>query len=447
MMMHMKMKVKVEEEEPTQMQQEPLVDEDEEDHLPISQLFQLLKQRQHQSLLSSSSSSMSMEIHDYPQKAARLVNSSVTFFIYSQYCTQICLSTVDLVHLYGCKRKRPRDKHSNDHVIKALPAVKGKAEEAWANSSANKRAEEVQANLPAEFPSFFKIMIPSMVCGCFWMALPKEFCQLHLPSHNTTVVLVDEGGKEYKTNFIVQRRALSGGWRKFSQEHGLLVGDALVFLLIRPSKFKVYILRVNGLGEVDAALGLLRLETRAKQTCIRKNNAEPFAQDINQYEVHRNSLSYPSAEENQSDNGSFDIGSSEVEGIRSSPEANAEFKQSRDAIGASKISPPQADFVAWDNTLAGFELLGMNVGVLRNRASRLLDLAFESKTQVKSRRFKEAEPERAYVEQEARSLKLQLLEKREEMGRLDADIEALKVNARRHKLMFEAVVNAPCMGI
>ncbi|XP_007042391.2 PREDICTED: B3 domain-containing protein Os01g0234100 isoform X4 [Theobroma cacao] len=417
MMMHMKMKVKVEEEEPTQMQQEPLVDEDEEDHLPISQLFQLLKQRQHQSLLSSSSSSMSMEIHDYPQKAAR---------------------------------KRPRDKHSNDHVIKALPAVKGKAEEAWANSSANKRAEEVQANLPAEFPSFFKIMIPSMVCGCFWMALPKEFCQLHLPSHNTTVVLVDEGGKEYKTNFIVQRRALSGGWRKFSQEHGLLVGDALVFLLIRPSKFKVYILRVNGLGEVDAALGLLRLETRAKQTCINhagKNNAEPFAQDINQYEVHRNSLSYPSAEENQSDNGSFDIGSSEVEGIRSSPEANAEFKQSRDAIGASKISPPQADFVAWDNTLAGFELLGMNVGVLRNRASRLLDLAFESKTQVKSRRFKEAEPERAYVEQEARSLKLQLLEKREEMGRLDADIEALKVNARRHKLMFEAVVNAPCMGI
>lgn len=112
---------------------------------------------------------LEQEIHDYPQKAARLVNSSVTFFIYSQYCTQICLSTVDLVHLYGCKRKRPRDKHSNDHVIKALPAVKGKAEEAWANSSVNKRAEEVQANLPAEFPSFFKIMIPSMVCGCFWM--------------------------------------------------------------------------------------------------------------------------------------------------------------------------------------------------------------------------------------------------------------------------------------
>ena len=29
------------------------------------------------------------------------------------------------------------------------------------------------------------------------------------------------------------------------------------------------------------------------------------------------------------------------------------------------------------------------------------------------------------------------------MHSLDAEIEALKVNARRHKLMFEAAVNAP----
>lgn len=37
------------------------------------------------------------------------------------------------------------------------------------------------------------------------------------------------------------------------------------------SNLQVYILRVNGLGEVDAALGLLRLETSAKQTCISKS--------------------------------------------------------------------------------------------------------------------------------------------------------------------------------
>lgn len=54
-----------------------------------------------------------------------------------------------------------------------------------------------------------------------------------------------------------------------------------------------------------------------------------FSTDINQNEVHMNSLSYLKAEENQSENDSLDIGSSEVEGIRSSPEVNAEFKQLR----------------------------------------------------------------------------------------------------------------------
>ena len=93
--------------------------------------------------------------------------------------------------------------------------------------------------------------------------------------------------------------------------------------------------------------------------------------------------------------------------------------------------------------MSGFELLGMDVGFLRNRMHRLLSLAFESKTEVKLRRYKEAKLERAYAEEEARSLELELLEKKEEMHRLDAEIKALKVNARRHKLMFEAAANAP----
>ncbi|XVF01239.1 hypothetical protein REPUB_Repub04eG0070900 [Reevesia pubescens] len=417
---------------------------------------------------------LEQEIHDYPQKAARR------------------------------KRKRPRDKHSNDHIVKALtPAAKRKAEEAWANSSIIKRAEEIQSNLSAEFPSFYKIMIPSTVCRGFWMSLPKEF-QLNLPSHDTTVILVDESGKQYRVNFLVRRRALSGGWKKFSEEHGLLVGDVVVFHLISTSRFKVYIVRMNGLAEVDAALGLLRLESSAKHTGIRKNDSEPFSQDINQYQVHWNSLSYLRAEENQSENGSLDIGSSEVEGVRSSPDLNAEFKLLRgtekftilvngldldsklskrlrekyyelccsqksylhdnlhkninstlaagiitetvkiaDAIKASEISTPQADFVAWENTLSGFELLGMDVVFLRNRVHRLLSLAFESKQEDKSRRYKEAKLERAYAEQEARSLELELSEKKEEMHRLDSEIEALNVNAKRHKLMFEAAANAP----
>ena len=70
----------------------------------------------------------------------------------------LSLSVVDVVRFYGCRRKRPREKHSNDHIVKALaPAAKRKAEEDWANSSVIKRVEEVQANLSAEFRSFLRL--------------------------------------------------------------------------------------------------------------------------------------------------------------------------------------------------------------------------------------------------------------------------------------------------
>ncbi|KAL1180305.1 hypothetical protein V6Z11_A03G221500 [Gossypium hirsutum] len=260
MMMNTNMKIKIEEEE------EELFDDEGNDRLPISQLFQLLQQRQ----------SISMEnIHDCLQKASR---------------------------------KRPRDKNYNDHVVKGTKRV---SEQDFAKSPVIERAEQVQANLSAEFPSFFKIMIPSVVCRGFWMSLPKEFCQLNLPNHDATVILVGETGKEYRINFLVQRKALSGGWKRFSKEHGLLVGDALVFHLIRPSKFKVYIVRMNGLDEIDAALGLLRLQNSANQTGIYdagKNNSRPFCNDINQYEVQKYGRSFLRAQENQSENGTLDVG-------------------------------------------------------------------------------------------------------------------------------------------
>lgn len=69
--------------------------------------------------------------------------------------------------------KRPRDKNYKDHVVKALPAAKTKTEEAWENPSVTKRAEEFQANLSDEFPSFLKIMIPSNVCRGYYMVSMK----------------------------------------------------------------------------------------------------------------------------------------------------------------------------------------------------------------------------------------------------------------------------------
>lgn len=53
------------------------------------------------------------------------------------------------------------------------------------------------------------------------------------------VVLENEEGTEYGAVFISKRTGLSGGWRAFALDHKLDDGDALVFELIEPTRFKV----------------------------------------------------------------------------------------------------------------------------------------------------------------------------------------------------------------
>ena len=55
------------------------------------------------------------------------------------------------------------------------------------------------------------------------------------------VVLEDENGTEYGAIYIGKRAGLSGGWRGFALDHKLDDGDALVFELIEPARFKVYV--------------------------------------------------------------------------------------------------------------------------------------------------------------------------------------------------------------
>ena len=53
------------------------------------------------------------------------------------------------------------------------------------------------------------------------------------------MVLEDEKGKEYDAIYIGKRTGLSGGWRGFSLDHNLEDGDALIFELSEPERFKV----------------------------------------------------------------------------------------------------------------------------------------------------------------------------------------------------------------
>ena len=68
--------------------------------------------------------------------------------------------------------------------------------------------------------------------------LPAEFCKEHLPEHNDNIVLEDEEGKIWNTEYKANRTALSGGWVGFAGKHGLKIGDAIVFQLLQPTRFK-----------------------------------------------------------------------------------------------------------------------------------------------------------------------------------------------------------------
>lgn len=69
--------------------------------------------------------------------------------------------------------------------------------------------------------------------------LPTRFCENHLPKSTVDIVLEDEEGAEYEAVYISKRTGLSGGWRAFALDHKLDDGDALVFDLVEPTKFKV----------------------------------------------------------------------------------------------------------------------------------------------------------------------------------------------------------------
>ncbi|XP_072979486.1 B3 domain-containing protein Os03g0184500-like isoform X1 [Typha angustifolia] len=114
--------------------------------------------------------------------------------------------------------------------------------------SAQRKAEEIESQLDPKFPSFAKSMLHSHVIRGFWLGLPKQFCNSYLPKHDATITLVDEKGDEFETNYLAYKTGLSGGWQGFAIFHELIDGDALVFQLIKPTMFKVYIVRAADCG-------------------------------------------------------------------------------------------------------------------------------------------------------------------------------------------------------
>ncbi|GJU92629.1 B3 DNA binding domain-containing protein [Tanacetum coccineum] len=331
-------------------------------------------------------------------------------------------------------------------------------------SSAIERANEIQASLPSELPSFVKLMLPSHVTRCFWLGLPKSFCDAHLLKDDVTVVLVGEGDQEYNTKYLDCKTGLSGGWRGFSMAHKLLAGDVLVFQLIEQWKMKVYIVRASGLNEIDGALGLLNLVP-----CDMNGYQHQNSKDASNLQRAEN-MDIDLHQDNDQDNGLImydqsvddtEYADSQVsEGLRFS-QSVIEFKDIKgvddfsivvdnlvidseipkhfqikyydlcrsqnmylhedllkglnvklavgiilktvtiaDAIRACKVTITRDDIATWDKTLKAFEEIGMKVGFLRARISKLKGLLFESNELLEAKRI-----EQMHAEEEMRLIK------------------------------------------
>ncbi|KAL3653237.1 hypothetical protein CASFOL_002918 [Castilleja foliolosa] len=148
---------------------------------------------------------------------------------------------VDLDQLPSLRKRKKLSSSWASYLARPIEEVKSATYEERAR--AHKCAEKLLSSLKAGNPSFVKSMVRSHVYSCFWLGLPSKFCEDHLPGSTVDMVLEDETGSEYDAVFISKRTGLSGGWRAFALDHKLDDGDALVFELIEPTKFKVYIVR------------------------------------------------------------------------------------------------------------------------------------------------------------------------------------------------------------
>ncbi|ONL94340.1 B3 domain-containing protein [Zea mays] len=122
-----------------------------------------------------------------------------------------------------------------------------------ARLEATRKAEELESQLDPEIPSFVKAMLHSHVVRGFWLGLPSHFCDTYMPKQDATITLVDEKDEEFDTNYLAYKKGLSGGWAGFALYHAIQDGDSTVFQLIKPTTFKVHIVRAatDDSSEVD----------------------------------------------------------------------------------------------------------------------------------------------------------------------------------------------------
>uniref|UniRef100_A0A803MQA3 TF-B3 domain-containing protein n=1 Tax=Chenopodium quinoa TaxID=63459 RepID=A0A803MQA3_CHEQI len=293
-------------------------------------------------------------------------------------------------------------------------------------------------------------------------------------------MLVDEAGKKSSTKYLAAKVGLSGGWRGFSIDHGLLEGD-------------IYVVRGQTYGEVDGSLELLTLNPGAGQQISEGNSQEKVLQTE---EDNNTSSGYLSQSNSDIESGpevlegiQFSDSDIKFEGVEGFEDFHivvdglimdskfsattrkkyyelchsqslflhenflkglncnlvvgiiAETINIADAIkSCKKASTSHEDLRVWEKTLKGFEMLGMKVDFLLTHINQLLGSAVESDTADESNKLKESIIKRALAKERMNLLENKLTQLKDSMQKInfemDAEIKmssALKQEASRIK--------------
>ncbi|KAL6600563.1 hypothetical protein ACP70R_045363 [Stipagrostis hirtigluma subsp. patula] len=364
--------------------------------------------------------------------------------------------------------------------------------------SAMARAKEIQAKLPAKYPSFIKLMLKSHVVRGFWLGLPSAFCKEHLPKSDAGIMLEDEDGNDHHTTYLGAKLGLSGGWAGFAIDHGLEVGDVMVFQLVKLTKFKVYIVRGNEFTITDGAPRLLNFEA-CKIGKLSKEESSDDVKSKDDAEVPVVDRKVPQStgtsvvSESTTDDGTrvsdSGIESDDTTSFRSfnivvgSLVINSKFLDDQQSTYyelcrsqksslhehlpkdlnltlvegvimetiniAERIRACEAeaasreDLLGWKKTLEIFDLLGMNVGFLLNRVNHLLGLPAESRGLSECEKYMELKLERARAGKKVEDLELQMSNVNETLRKMDVEMAEMESSAKKSERALRQLATAP----
>ncbi|KAI3933938.1 hypothetical protein MKX01_029430 [Papaver californicum] len=328
-------------------------------------------------------------------------------------------------------------------------------------SLAKKHAEQIQSRLNPKIPSLIIVMLPSQVSGGYWLGIPKPFCTDFMWKKDTTkMTLVDQKGEKYEVTYIPGSTGLSGGWKRFAMDHSLRVGDAVLFQLVNLKKFKVFIVRKNGVADTDdggadtddgkdisGAISLLQLKEQMQnnsRVCVQCNSNPPLI--IYKFSVFVFFLlqegTYPTKYYKLCCRQNSFLHTNLVPGFDCKEVAGiiSETVKIADAIRSCKlIDTSKGELTVWKKSLGELEQLGMSISFLIPRLGELMQVSERAEYAENSMSYRESVIERKKYEQTIISLKMKHLKLKDAMKRVAFDI---RVPAVMHA-NFVTIMNAP----